>query len=114
MTSSFPSFAVGAAWQRAGALTLAAAGLLSGGAAQAADAQPQAGGSLILAQSSFPPCLDLAQSARAQNASRQALDTLLDQDKRTGQVVPWLADRWEYLDEGKTLRLHLRLSLIHI
>ena len=55
MTSSFPSFAVGAAWQRAGALTLAAAGLLSGGAAQAADAQPQAGGSLILAQSSFPP-----------------------------------------------------------
>lgn len=108
MTSSFPSFAVGAAWQRAGALTLAAAGLLSGGAAQAADAQPQAGGALILAQSSFPPCLDLAQSARAQNASRQALDTLLDQDKRTGQVVPWLADRWEYLDEGKTLRLHLR------
>ncbi|MGW9135887.1 ABC transporter substrate-binding protein, partial [Streptomyces sp. NPDC055681] len=77
-------------------------------AAQAADPAPRAGGALTIAQSSFPPCLDLAQSARAQNASRQALDALLDQDKRTGEVVPWLATRWTYQDEGKTLVLRLR------
>ncbi|CAB3888315.1 Nickel-binding periplasmic protein [Achromobacter insuavis] len=90
------------------AIALALAGLLASAAAQAADPAPRAGGALTIAQSSFPPCLDLAQSARAQNASRQALDALLDQDKRTGEVVPWLATRWTYQDEGKTLVLRLR------
>lgn len=98
----------------ASAIALALASLLSSSATAAeatattAATTPRAGGSLILAQSSFPPCLDLAQSARAQNASRQALDTLLDQDKRTGEIVPWLATKWAYQDEGKTLVLHLR------
>ena len=77
------------------------------GLAQAQPA-PKSGGHLIYAQSSFPPCLDLAQSARAQNASRQILDNLTDQDKKTGEIRPWLATAWDFQDDGKTLVLKLR------
>ncbi|WP_435656607.1 ABC transporter substrate-binding protein [Brucella pituitosa] len=69
---------------------------------------PRSGGAVVYLQSSFPPCLDVSQSARAQNATRQALDTLLDQDKNTGEVVPWLATEWSYEDAGRKLILTLR------
>ncbi|MFC3126071.1 ABC transporter substrate-binding protein [Pseudoroseomonas globiformis] len=74
----------------------------------AAQPAPKPGGHLIYAQSSFPPCLDLAQSARAQNASRQILDNLTDQDKKSGEIRPWLAISWEFQDENKTLVLKIR------
>ncbi|GLU29156.1 ABC transporter substrate-binding protein [Brucella sp. NBRC 12950] len=73
-----------------------------------AAAEPRRGGEVVYLQSSFPPCLDVSQSARAQNATRQALDTLLDQDKNTGEVLPWLATDWGYEDAGRKLLLTLR------
>lgn len=76
--------------------------------AHAQAAAPTAGGTFLYVQSAFPPCLDVAQSARQQNATRQILDTLLDQDKRTGASIPWLATAWSYEDGGKRLVLTLR------
>jgi peptide/nickel transport system substrate-binding protein len=87
-------------------LTLAATLALA--AAAEAQPAPRQGGDLVYAQSSFPPCLDLAQSARAQNASRQALDNLVEQDKTTGQPVPWLATSWSFEEDGRRLVLKLR------
>lgn len=82
------------------------AAFLAGGAY--AQPAPKQGGDMIFAQSSFPPCLDLAQSARAQNASRQALDNLIEQDKNTGEAKPWLATSWSFENDGKTLVMKLR------
>lgn len=73
-----------------------------------AEAAPKPGGDLIFAQSAFPPCLDVAQSARQQNATRQILDNLIEQDKTTGAPKPWLATSWAFQDEGRTLILKLR------
>lgn len=90
---------------------LASAAFLSlgfAGAAQAQEAAPRRGGEFVYLQSSFPPCLDVAQSARAQNATRQALDNLLDQDKETGEILPWLASAWRFENEGRRLVLTLR------
>jgi peptide/nickel transport system substrate-binding protein len=83
------------------------AALAFGGVA-AAQPAPRQGGDLLYAQAAFPPCLDLAQSARAQNATRQALDNLLEQDKTTGQPMPWLATSWKFEDGGRKITLVLR------
>jgi peptide/nickel transport system substrate-binding protein len=88
-------------------LLLAAAAMALAASALAQPA-PRAGGDLIYAQSSFPPCLDLAQSARAQNATRQALDNLVEQDKTTGEPKPWLATAWKFEDDGRKIVLTLR------
>ena len=89
------------------ALLLATASLALATPALAQPA-PKAGGDLVYAQSSFPPCLDLAQSARAQNATRQALDNLIEQDKTSGEPKPWLATSWSFEDGGRRIVLKLR------
>jgi peptide/nickel transport system substrate-binding protein len=87
---------------------LLAAATLALAAPAAAQPAPRAGGNLVYAQSSFPPCLDLAQSARAQNATRQALDNLIEQDKATGEPRPWLATSWSFEENGRRIVMKLR------
>lgn len=70
--------------------------------------KPKQGGDFIFAVNSAPTCLDLVQSARAQNATRQILDNLLDQDKKTGEVIPWLAKSWKMSDDGLKYTFELR------
>ena len=91
---------------RSASLGLAAS--LAMGSAAMAQPAPRSGGDLLYAQSSFPPCLDLAQSARAQNATRQALDNLVEQDKSTGLPLPWLATEWAFSDGDRKLTMKLR------
>lgn len=83
------------------ALVTAATAILTGCAGKADpnggdSATPLAGGTLTFATDSDPGCLDPHQSpaAAALLASRGVVDSLLAQDPRTGDVVPWLAESW--------------------
>lgn len=70
--------------------------------------EPKFGGELTFAVNSYPPCLDVAQSARAQNATRQILDNLVDQDKKTSEIIPWLAKSWDVSADGLKYTFELR------
>ncbi|MBO1332649.1 ABC transporter substrate-binding protein [Streptomyces sp. VRA16 Mangrove soil] len=80
------------------ALVLAVgASACSGSASDAAyTGPPRSGGTLRLALDFDPVCLDPQQSALGQslNIGRQVVDSLTDQDPRTGRLVPWLATSW--------------------
>lgn len=39
---------------------------------------------------------------------RNFADSLTDQDPKTGEIVPWLAQKWEVSPDGKTYTFHLR------
>ncbi|MGH6859298.1 MAG: ABC transporter substrate-binding protein [Phyllobacterium sp.] len=69
---------------------------------------PVAGGHLTYGLSSFPPCLDRVQSNPNPAVFQQVVDNLLDQDPQTGKIVPYLADKWEIGDSGRTYTFHLR------
>ncbi|GAB2943030.1 ABC transporter substrate-binding protein [Nonomuraea fastidiosa] len=93
------------------ALTLAAAGC--GGSAEGAGSAattPRPGGTLKIAVSEDPVCLDPPQAnfSSAVNVMRQLFDTLTDQDPRTGEIKPWLATSWEVDPEATTFTFHLR------
>ncbi|MFV0373204.1 ABC transporter substrate-binding protein [Microbacterium sp.] len=57
--------------------------------------------SVIFALREDPLCLDPQQTSltTALNVGRQLLDSLLDQDPDTGEIVPWLAEDWEINDD---------------
>ncbi|NMO91497.1 ABC transporter substrate-binding protein [Actinomycetospora sp. TBRC 11914] len=77
------------------ALTLTACG--GGGSGSEADAgPPRPGGDLIFAVSSDQGCVDpqQVQSNDSIYSLRQIVDSLTDQDPRTGAIVPWLATSW--------------------
>ncbi|WP_198168225.1 ABC transporter substrate-binding protein [Herbidospora yilanensis] len=73
---------------------------------------PAAGGGsggLTIAVSSFQACLDVALSGgRNSTVTHQILDTLTDQDPKTGEIVPRLAEKWEVNDEFTEFTFHLR------
>ncbi|BCY11827.1 ABC transporter substrate-binding protein [Actinoplanes sp. L3-i22] len=39
---------------------------------------------------------------------RNFADSLTDQDPKTGEIVPWLAEKWEISPDGKTYTFHLK------
>ncbi|MFT4305426.1 MAG: ABC transporter substrate-binding protein [Microbacterium sp.] len=98
------------------ALGLAAAlGLLAGCGSAAtgdsdAEATPVSGGTYVHALEGEPGCLDPAQQRYhvALNVARQTVDSLVDQDPETGEIVPWIADSWQVSDDAQTFTFHVR------
>jgi peptide/nickel transport system substrate-binding protein len=81
------------------------------GTEQAADAgPPKAGGTLRLGISSAPDCIDPQQTATnaSINVARQLVDSLTDQDPKTGEIKPWLAEKWEVSADSTAFTFHLR------
>ncbi|OLR92036.1 ABC transporter substrate-binding protein [Actinokineospora bangkokensis] len=98
-----------AATAAASALLLSACG--SAGTAATADAgPPRPGGTLRLGISSNPDCLDPQQvgTNAALNVGRQVVDSLTDQDPTSGEIKPWLAEKWEVSPDAKAFTFHLR------
>ncbi|WP_261563376.1 ABC transporter substrate-binding protein, partial [Frankia tisae] len=89
---------------------LAACG--SGGSADAgsAAAAPRSGGTLTFAVGSDAGCVDPQQVGSNDTiySMRQLVDSLTDQDPRTGAIVPWLARSWEISPDARTFTFHLR------
>ncbi|WP_280436240.1 ABC transporter substrate-binding protein [Nocardia carnea] len=71
---------------------------------------PQPGGTLRYGLSQAPTCSDPAQSGTNQTlyVTRQIADSLTDQDPATGEIRPWLAQRWEVSPDATTFTFHLR------
>jgi len=93
------------------ALPLLLAACSSAGGVSAADAgPPKAGGTLRLGISSNPDCVDPQQySTNASlNVGRQLVDSLTDQDPATGEIKPWLADKWEVSPDSTSFTFHLK------
>ncbi|OAA21838.1 peptide/nickel transport system substrate-binding protein [Frankia sp. EI5c] len=96
------------------ALGLTACGS-SGDEAGAAPAggEPVAGGTLKVAfwpdNPSFT-CLDPFQTYWIEHRTviRNLADSLTDQDPKTGEIKPWLAESWEISADGKEYTFHLR------
>ncbi|WP_041560005.1 ABC transporter substrate-binding protein [Nocardia farcinica] len=96
----------------AGALAAAVGvtGCGGGTAAPGADAgPPQPGGTLRYGLSQAPTCADPAQAGTNQTlyVTRQVVDSLTDQDPRTGELRPWLARSWEVSPDATTFTFHL-------
>ncbi|GAB2895265.1 ABC transporter substrate-binding protein [Streptomyces mayteni] len=87
-----------------------AAGSSSGGGDDAGGGEPRSGGELTFALASDPVCVDPHQRATndAIYPARQLVDSLTDQDPRTGEIVPWLATAWEVDEEARTFTFTLR------
>lgn len=99
----------------AGGAALMAATLLSacgsddaGGSGDAGPPQP--GGTLRYGLSQAPTCSDPAQGASNQTiyVTRQVVDSLTDQDPKTGDITPWLADSWEISPDAKSFTFKLK------
>lgn len=90
------------------AITLTACGTESN--TGAADGPPQSGGTLRYGLSLAPTCSDPAQSNTNQTlyVTRQIVDSLTDQDPATGEIRPWLAERWEVSPDATTFTFTLR------
>jgi peptide/nickel transport system substrate-binding protein len=83
----------------------------SGGTGSGADrARARSGGTLTFAVGSDAGCLDPQQVASNDTvySLRQTVDSLTDQDPRTGRIVPWLAKSWDVSPDTTTFTFHLR------
>ncbi|HEU4806925.1 MAG TPA: ABC transporter substrate-binding protein, partial [Homoserinimonas sp.] len=65
---------------------------------------------IVLAVKDDPVCLDPQQVTltTALNIGRQVVDSLVDQDAETGEIVPWLAETWETNDDLTEFTFNLR------
>ncbi|MBL1120019.1 ABC transporter substrate-binding protein [Streptomyces sp. 110] len=72
--------------------------------------KPKSGGALTFAVSSDAGCVDPQQVASNETiySVRQIVDSLTDQDPRTGKIVPWLAKSWDISSDTTTFTFHLR------
>lgn len=85
----------------------------AGSSASSDSATPKAGGALKV--SFFPDnpnfsCIDPFQVywIESRTIIRNVADSLTDQDPTTGQIVPWLATKWDISTDGLTYTFHLR------
>ncbi|MFD2420713.1 ABC transporter substrate-binding protein [Amycolatopsis pigmentata] len=90
----------------AGVLALTAC---SPGAATSDSGPPRPGGTLTIAVGSNPDCLDPQQAGTnaSLNVGRQLVDSLTDQDPATGELKPWLAEKWEGNGDSTSFTFHL-------
>ncbi|WP_214104236.1 ABC transporter substrate-binding protein [Acrocarpospora catenulata] len=88
---------------------LACGAVLVAGCATA-DAGRPAGDALTVGLAAPVSCLDPHQTPQTSNlhVSRQLVDSLTDQDPRTGEIVPWLATSWQVGEEAKRFTFTLR------
>jgi peptide/nickel transport system substrate-binding protein len=87
------------------------AGCAGGAATTATDAGPaQSGGTLRYGLSGAPTCSDPAQSGTNQTiyVTRQVVDSLTDQNPETGEIEPWLAERWDVGSDAKSFTFTLK------
>ncbi|MDV9176387.1 ABC transporter substrate-binding protein [Streptomyces sp. W16] len=72
--------------------------------------QARSGGTLTFAVGSDAGCVDPQQVASNDTiySVRQIVDSLTDQDPRTGRIVPWLAKSWDIGADATTFTFHLR------
>lgn len=91
-------------------LLSACAGDPSAGAEGAADETPVAGGTLRIAVNSDFGCIDprQAQGLPQRAFATHFLDTLLEQDFETGEILPALATEWKVSDDAKEFTFKLR------
>ncbi|GEM34016.1 peptide ABC transporter permease [Nocardia neocaledoniensis NBRC 108232] len=70
---------------------------------------PQPGGTLRYGLSQAPSCSDPAQAGSNQSiyVARQIVDSLTDQDPKTGAITPWLARSWEVSPDAKVFTFRL-------
>ncbi|MFK0150666.1 ABC transporter substrate-binding protein [Streptomyces sp. NPDC090493] len=70
----------------------------------------RSGGTLTFAVGSDAGCVDPQQVAGNDTiySVRQIVDSLTDQDPKTGKIVPWLARSWEISSDATTFTFHLR------
>jgi peptide/nickel transport system substrate-binding protein len=90
-------------------VALSLAGCASAGASGDTNGEPVVGGVYTHAIEGDPGCLDPAQQRYhvALNVARQTVDSLVDQDPTTGEIVPWIADSWEISDDATTFTFHI-------
>ncbi|MGY5120596.1 ABC transporter substrate-binding protein [Streptomyces sp. 900105755] len=72
--------------------------------------QAKSGGTLTFAVGSDAGCVDPQQVASNDTiySVRQIVDSLTDQDPKTGKIVPWLAKSWDISADATTFTFHLR------
>ena len=96
----------------AAVLLASACGQAAGGTAQsAASSTPVKGGTLRIAQTAEPyGCIDPYQTgwAPTRTVERNIVESLLDQDPKTGELKPWLAKDYTASEDGKTYTFHLK------
>ena len=95
----------------AASLVLALAAGCGGTSAGGTDAgPPRSGGTLTLGIAANPDCIDPQQggSNADLNVGRQLVDSLTDQDGRTGTLQPWLATSWSANDDATRFTFRLR------
>ncbi len=116
-----------ARWAVLAALVTAAALLLSGCGSSgdsktdskadsgnaASTGQGKSGGTLTFAVGSDAGCADPQQVGSNDTiySLRQVVDSLTDQDPKTGKIVPWLAKSWDISADATTFTFHLRPSV---
>ena len=92
------------------ALALAACGSGGAGGGSADAGPPRPGGTLRVAVGSDAGCVDPQQVGSNDTiySVRQLVDSLTDQDPRTGDLKPWLATAWETAPDAKSYTFTLR------
>ncbi|MGW1620685.1 ABC transporter substrate-binding protein [Streptomyces sp. NPDC002172] len=72
--------------------------------------QAKSGGTLTFAVGSDAGCVDPQQVGSNDTiySVRQIVDSLTDQDPKTGKIVPWLAKSWDISADATTFTFHLR------
>jgi peptide/nickel transport system substrate-binding protein len=91
-------------------LSLSATACSSSTADSAGSSTPHSGGHLTFALASDPTCVDPQQAGNndAIYPARQLVDSLTDQDPKTGKIVPWLAKSWQVSKDATTFTFNLR------
>ncbi|MER6426565.1 ABC transporter substrate-binding protein [Streptomyces sp900105245] len=81
-----------------------------GGDSGSGTGQPKSGGTLTFAVGSDAGCVDPQQVASNETiySVRQIVDSLTDQDPKTGKIVPRLAKSWDISSDTTTFTFHLR------
>ncbi|MGW0948233.1 ABC transporter substrate-binding protein [Streptomyces sp. NPDC002623] len=80
------------------------------GSSSSGGGQARSGGTLTFAVGSDAGCVDPQQVGSNDTiySLRQIVDSLTDQDPKTGKIVPWLAKSWDISADATTFTFHLR------
>ncbi|WP_314223930.1 ABC transporter substrate-binding protein [Streptomyces zaehneri] len=93
-----------------GSLLLSACSSSGSGSSGGEGGSPKSGGTLTFAVGSDAGCVDPQQVGSNDTiySLRQVVDSLTDQDPKTGKIVPWLAKSWDISSDTTTFTFHLR------